>query len=149
MILTLLMGLAMADVIEMEPWDCPRGAIGQSNHNGPWCETSTCTGDSECGGGMVCSDDSIALCVEASTLTCGGLWGGDDGACTETRSVAVHPCGPAGQCVSGTCSTERRCAFDRRAPPKATSPKKSPRGCGTSALGGLLLALAGLFGRRR
>lgn len=142
----LLVGFALADAIDMAPYDCPRGSEGQSNHNGGWCEVSTCSDDSECTSGMVCSQDAIGLCTETVTMDCGGLWGGENG-CTETRNPVHHRCGPKGECVEGTCEKSRRCAWERTAP--VTSSLKRKRGCATSAFGGLLLALAGLLGRVR
>ena len=144
--MTLLVGFALADSIEMEPYDCPRGSEGRSTHNGAWCEVSSCTDDSECVGGMVCSQDAIGLCTETLTLDCGGLWGGGEG-CVETRNPVHHRCGANGGCTDGSCEKARRCAWERTAP--VTSSMKHKRGCATSAFGGLLLALAGLLGRVR
>lgn len=142
--MSLLLGLALADAIDPAPYDCPRGSVGQSNHNGAWCQPTICTDDSDCSSGKVCSEDVIAFCTETRTMDCGGLSHWDDD-CTETRTMVHHPCGANDGCALGRCETVRRCAASRT-PPKRITAKK---GCQTSALGGLLLALAGLFGRRR
>jgi len=119
---TLLLGLALADALPIAYHDCPRGSALDTSHNGTWCEVSTCSSDAECDG-MVCSEEAIALCVEASTTRCGGLGGKANGQCTETRNTAVHRCGPGGQCVSGSCETAKRCVWVRAAPEKSKGSK--------------------------
>ena len=142
--MTLLLGVALADAIPIGFDDCPRGSFNRNTHSGTWCEPTTCTDDSDCGSAQVCSLDAIALCTETQTVPCGGRGGFGTG-CTETRTTVHHPCGANDGCALGTCETVRRCA-DQRTDVKVPS---TPKGCQTSALGGLLLALAGLFGRRR
>ncbi len=143
--MTLLLGVALADALGMGLFDCPRGSLEEVNHNGVWCEASVCTSDADCGG-TVCSEEAISLCVETSTMPCGGLGGLLEDECTETRNTVIHRCGPGGECVSGACQTARRCVYTRAAPETHTGSKS---GCQTSGLGGLLLLLAGLFGRAR
>ncbi len=46
----LLLPLALADVVNPEPENCPSGSFGTSSHSGEWCAPSTCSSDGECEG---------------------------------------------------------------------------------------------------
>lgn len=73
------MSLAMADVVDPAPEDCPTGSYGTTSHWGPACEANTCSSDTECAEGDSCVP--LGLCVVERT------WGGDTNAYTFFHSL--------------------------------------------------------------
>lgn len=141
--LLLLSALALADVVDEPPTDCPPGSRGESAHSGSWCEADECEATSECPEGQVCRE--LSLCVDTYEQECGGMTTPGEPPCTFTVHEAVGTCEEGEACERGVCQTAMRCAEPER---------EGCLGCttGPGALGWLGAAIgAGLLGvlRRR
>lgn len=105
--LTLLLGTlsAHADAVPPPPEDCPAGAEGQTNHNGPYCTPTTC--DGTCQEGRTCR--SAGLCVTSEERPCGGMTTPGE-TCTYTHVEALATCDEQSDCTAGgECVIEDRC----------------------------------------
>ena len=127
-LLTLLASGARADDIGPPPNDCPRGALGHSEHAGEWCAVTTCATDANCTGAgiseqisgywprdappLVCGE-ATGLCVIEETYELGGL---RPTPAQGQRRVARGPC------VGGTCPAGGECRTARRCVPPDTPP---------------------------
>ncbi len=140
-----LPSLALADAIGPPPEKCPPGAIGESSHEGEWCQPSTCTID--CPEGRKCRP-GVGLCVTSTEVPCGGLYPVEMEPCTTTIIEAHGPCAADSDCAKGTCEVARRCI-------RTSTLSRVGKGCGCaveetpSGLGAALLLGLGLLLRSR
>jgi hypothetical protein len=155
--LVLVPSLARADAIAIPDTPCPAGSARQiAGHGGTWC------GPVPCGAGQTCAGTcrEVALCTGTGThyVEHGHL------ATSPPSTPAEHveaygPCGLAGGCERGTCTTEQRCVAEdapvRAEPIVPTTP--APASSSTCSVASrpswlfasvLALALA-IFGCRR
>jgi MYXO-CTERM domain-containing protein len=143
-----------ADAVDGPPSSCPPGARGESSHNGPWCQPTTCKADTDCGKSTsswsknVCHEQP--LCVE--TRSEGSRSGWSFGT-PITREIAHGVCDSSGACPSpASCQTAKRCIEVKTILPTgkcAVSTPGAPSGEDATALGLLLIAAMAVFRRRR
>ena len=148
----LLPTAAFADAIGPPPEECPPGSVGQSSHEGQWCEPATCILDTSCDKGAKCRP-GVGLCVTHEVVPCGGLYPVEMEPCTTTIDEAHRPCASDADCGQGTCEVARRCVagwnpLAKLNPPGSGSKKgcgcgrdSAPGGFGAALLLGLLLLL--------
>ena len=91
--LSLLLTIAVADVVFPPPDDCPSGTRAATDHWGPHCVPTTC--DGECGRGRVCVP--TGFCVEDMERVVGTCDGPED--CTGEGVT----CEVANRCVERGC----------------------------------------------
>ncbi len=101
--------VAAADIAPPSPSDlrCPRGSMGRVHRVegergfSTSCEPTSCEADTDCEGGLVCSTDTIGLCVEQVASATG----------EQVPSARDRGCEPDGTClnVNSTCERARRC----------------------------------------
>lgn len=145
---------ARADAVAGPPASCPPGSRGETSHNGPWCDPTTCKTDADCGKSTsaweknVCRD--LPLCVETRTepSQSGWTWG-----TPITRRIAVGPCDTNNLCAApAVCESEKRCVKTRTLLPTgkcaASAPGDLPGGAAPSGAALLLLAAATAAVRR-
>lgn len=131
----LVPSLALADAIEPPPDKCPPGAIGESSHEGAWCQPATCVLDGGCPKGAKCRS-GVGLCVTRSEVPCGGLRPPDLEPCTTTIIEAHGPCATDVDCPTGSCEVARRCVPGWNPLERAPKPPASgSKGCGCAATG--------------
>jgi hypothetical protein len=92
--------LALADVVNPPPTDCPAGSFGEVSHAGPYCRADDCSADATgCAAASPCQ--SQALCsVEIAGASMGGPF---------TVNNIVGPCAADGTCTEGVCKTLSVC----------------------------------------
>jgi MYXO-CTERM domain-containing protein len=134
-------GLALADVVNPPPEDCPSGAIGQSGHIGEWCAPHVCA-ERPCADDQTC--ETTGLCVVEEEVDCGGMTDPNN-PCTFLKREAFGACEVDADCDQGTCITDDYCVDEGKVGGGDL--------CGCSSTGGasfvVLLALLPLGLRRR
>ena len=144
---------AFADAIGPPPDTCPPGAVGESSHEGAWCQPSTCSTDGHCPDGSKCRE-GVGLCVSQQEVPCGGLYPPELEPCTTTLIEAHGSCTTDSDCTRGTCQTAPRCVPDWNPVAKVKkgcgcSVQPTGSGLGAALLLGLGLALRLRLRRRR
>lgn len=142
MILLLFSALAIADVVDDPPEDCPAGSRGQTSHWGAWCEPDACADDpGQCAEGTTCQ--ALNQCIVTHTYT---VDTGDDPR-ELTYLEVVSLCAEDGSCAEGTCTAMTVCADEAEVPGGKTC------GCASTSAGAIFglgaLALLSLGARRR
>ena len=128
----LLLPLALADVVNPEPENCPSGSFGTSSHSGEWCAPSTCSSDGECEGAC----EAVGLCIESSEQSCGGMQSDSGEPCTFVKEEVHGKCSVGADCDDGIpCVVEDRCADGFL----------SVCGCSSTSTAPWLASLAGLM----
>lgn len=94
---------ARADVVDMEPDNCPDGTVGATCHGGPHCAPKTCS--STCSGGKVCRE--VAVCT--GKIGCAGMLGPDEDPSDYEVTRVFAYCAAGGGCSSGICQTMKLC----------------------------------------
>lgn len=124
--LLLLAPSAWADRVPGPPKDCPAGAVGETSHNGVWCQPTTCEGDGDCGRfnydrrPRVCQ--ARGLCLEDKATENFRNEGQ-----TFTRTYAHRACSADSDCAVGKCVTAKRCVLtEEAAQPTPAAPASAP-----------------------
>ena len=134
---------ARADAIEAPPAACPEGSVGESSHEGTWCEATTCQSDADCAGHgqwpeprrhYVCRQTE--LCVRTETYTRSLRMPLPEGQAppTLTRSIGVGACG-SGCVAPAACTNAMRCVEQTSVASVARGVSRNVgTGCGSCAL---------------